>query len=197
MFLKRLRDIDVRHALRAVLRRRFSADSVILEEMVVPGRDSRIDMAVVNGSLHGFEIKSEVDTLRRLTTQRDSYNCIFDRVTLVVASRHQEKALTVIPSWWGLGLAAAVRSRVGIKWIRPALRNPTPDPEMVVRLLRREEVEEAIREANICSATDRYYVYELNRMLVANMTTGELAKTVRLALKRRHKVSSRQTLGDG
>src|ERR1700733_13876750 len=105
MFLELLRDIDVRVPLRTMIRETFPEDSVFLEEMVVPGMDTRIDLAVVNGSLHGFEIKSDVDTLRRLPSQRDSYNSLFDQITLVIAARHFKKALTMIPEWWGVAIA--------------------------------------------------------------------------------------------
>jgi hypothetical protein len=63
-------------------------DTVIFEELGVQHGLSRIDLAVVNGELHGFEFKSDKDTLARLPEQAESYGRVFDRVTLVVGESH-------------------------------------------------------------------------------------------------------------
>jgi hypothetical protein len=183
-----LRDIDVRIPLRTMVRREFPDDSIFLEEMVVPERDTRIDLAVVNGSLHGFEIKSDVDTLRRLPSQRDSFNALFDQITLVVGLRHVKTALALIPEWWGVAIATRNKRGVDIEWSRLPSENPNPDPATVVKLLWRGEVERIVREAGLCSATSRYYVYELNSILTANLTTDVLRSVVRSVLKQRHGV---------
>lgn len=185
-----LRDIDVRVPLRRMVRKEFPDDSVFLEEMVTPSRKTRIDLAVVNGSLHGFEIKSDVDTLRRLPLQRDSYNALFDQITLVVASRHVKQALTVIPEWWGVAVATRIHRQVAIQWLRTPDDNPNPDPTVIVKLLFREEVEKAVRDEGLCHTTGRYYVYELNTMLTENVTIESLRQVVRSALKTRHGVDS-------
>src|SRR5258706_11027427 len=58
---------------------------------------ARIDIAVVNGILHGFEIKSDRDTLSRLDVQMPAYNSVFDKVTLVVGRTHLVQAFQTIP----------------------------------------------------------------------------------------------------
>ncbi|WP_168198409.1 sce7726 family protein [Crassaminicella thermophila] len=49
----------------------------LIHEMDVCFGTSRIDIAVINGKIHGYEIKSEQDTLDRLPAQIESYNKIF------------------------------------------------------------------------------------------------------------------------
>jgi hypothetical protein len=192
MILEPLRDIDVRVPLRTMIRREFDDDSVFLEEMVVPMRDTRIDLAVVNGSFHGFEIKSDVDTLRRLPLQRDSYNALFDQITLVVVSRHVKKALTIIPEWWGVAIANRLDRHVDIEWSRLPSENPSTNPDTVVRLLWRDEVERIILDVGLCSTTSKYYVYELTSLLTANVSADFLRSAVRSALKRRYGVGGRR-----
>ena len=46
---------------------------MILDELGICRGRVRIDLTVVNGLLHGYEIKSERDTLARLETQADLY----------------------------------------------------------------------------------------------------------------------------
>ena len=52
-----MRDIDVRTVLAAEVARRYKgdADTLIIHELGVCSGDARIDLAVVNGKLHGYE----------------------------------------------------------------------------------------------------------------------------------------------
>jgi hypothetical protein len=95
------RDADVRPALRATLLSRHAGetDTVLIEELGICRGQVRVDLAVVNGELHGYEIKSDRDSLRRLAVQLDFYGKVCDRATLVVAQRHLHHALDVLPAW--------------------------------------------------------------------------------------------------
>ena len=64
----------------------------------------RIDIAVVKGALHGFEIKSDFDNLKRLARQVDLYSQVLDRATLVVGERFAPRA----PSAMVFGAFASV-----------------------------------------------------------------------------------------
>ncbi|WP_283807951.1 DUF2130 domain-containing protein [Bradyrhizobium macuxiense] len=59
------RDRDVRQALhRKVLKERHGdADTLVLDELGLRHGTCRVDIAVVNGYLHDYEIKSDADTL--------------------------------------------------------------------------------------------------------------------------------------
>src|SRR5439155_10222560 len=89
-----LRDRDVRQALhRKVLRDHHGdANTLVLDELGLRHGACRVDIAVVNGYLHGYEIKSDSDTLDRLPAQVAVYNLVLDRATLVVGERHLQKA---------------------------------------------------------------------------------------------------------
>lgn len=98
-----LRDIDIRIALKDELALRFTGtNSIIVDELRISWGDTRVDIAVVNCSLHGFEIKSDRDTLERLPRQVELYNKIFDSVTLVCSERWVPKSKDKIPEWWGI-----------------------------------------------------------------------------------------------
>jgi len=58
-----MREIDIRRALLADVRQRHrdEPDTLIREELGVCQGIARVDLAVVNGSVHGYEIKSEQD----------------------------------------------------------------------------------------------------------------------------------------
>jgi hypothetical protein len=57
---------------------------------------------VLNGSISGFEIKSERDSLARLRSQIPNYARCFDSLTLVAPARHLNHAREMLPNWWGL-----------------------------------------------------------------------------------------------
>lgn len=94
-----MRDRDVRQALhRKVLKEHHGdADTLVLDELGLRHGTCRVDIAVVNGYLHGYEIKSDSDTLERLPAQIATYGLVLDRATLVVGERHLEKAKPLIP----------------------------------------------------------------------------------------------------
>src|SRR3954453_16495336 len=99
-----MRDREVREALHSkVLREHHGqANTLVVDELGLRHGMVRVDIAVVNGFLHGYEIKSDADTLSRLPTQVDVYSKVLDRATLVVGERHVEKAKLCVPEWWGI-----------------------------------------------------------------------------------------------
>jgi hypothetical protein len=66
------------------------SNAVLINEMVVGNWSRRADLAVANGKLHAFEIKSDLDTLRRLKGQVETYLDRFDKVTVVITSRFSQ-----------------------------------------------------------------------------------------------------------
>lgn len=111
------------------------AETVIFEELGVLHGFSRVDLAVVNGELHGFELKSNKDTLARLPDQVESYGRVFDRVTLVVGERHLRCAVEAVPDWWGIRVARTESGKFRFSDLKHAMRNPSPDPASIVTLL--------------------------------------------------------------
>jgi hypothetical protein len=69
---------------RLVVKYQNEADTVLIDELGLCQGSARVDLAVVNGQFHGYEIKSERDSLRRLGAQADLYSRVFDRVTLIL-----------------------------------------------------------------------------------------------------------------
>lgn len=95
------RDIDIRNVLHRELDQDFAHDlnTLILDELGLCQGEARVDVAVINGSIHGYKIKSERDTLERLPNQVDIYNKVLDTVTVITASRHIDGVLDVTPQW--------------------------------------------------------------------------------------------------
>ncbi|MFX4263573.1 sce7726 family protein [Pelotomaculum propionicicum] len=96
-------DCDIRTALKDKLQKEYAGThTIIVDELPICWGDTRIDIAIVNCSLIGYEIKSDRDTLDRLPRQAELYNKIFDSITLVCSQRLIAKAKDKIPEWWGI-----------------------------------------------------------------------------------------------
>lgn len=80
-----LKDNDIRVTLIDELNRiNAQHDYRIIEELAVCDGEARVDVAVANGRLCGYEIKSDADTLERLALQQKCYDKTFDTVSIVV-----------------------------------------------------------------------------------------------------------------
>jgi hypothetical protein len=144
-----VRDRDVRQALhKKVLREHHGdADTLVLDELGLRHGACRVDIAVVNGYLHGYEIKSDSDTLERLPAQVPVYSEVLDRATLVVGERHVGKARAIIPEWWGIKIAkSGPRGGVSFSTERQFKPNPSINPVALAELLWRPEAIEILRQ---------------------------------------------------
>lgn len=105
-----LHDVDIRANLISYLLKSYAGDcsTRILEEFGICEGNVRIDLAVVNGTLNGFEIKSDSDTLERLPLQQEIYSKVFDTVVIVAGKTHCEKIETIVPGWWGIWAAEKI-----------------------------------------------------------------------------------------
>lgn len=183
-----LRDRDVREALRVRVARQFEhdPDTLLVEELGLRHGASRVDLAVVNGQLHGFEIKSEADTLERLGQQVAYYSAVLDRATLVVSDRHLNKAGLLIPDWWGILTVGKTKdSRPKLQSARSARRNPAIDFRALVELLWRPEVIAVLSELGASTRELRQPRAHLYDALVASLSGRRLRDLVRQQLKAR------------
>ncbi len=108
-------------------------------EFWVPRSNERADVAVIGASMDGFEIKTGRDTLKRLPRQAAAYARVFDRCYVVLAERHVEDALDILPAWWGITVIRG-DSMPSFERIREAGINHSVDAETLIRLLWRDEV---------------------------------------------------------
>lgn len=130
-------DAHIRVALRKKLTSTGCGHSgtVVLDELGICRGEVRIDVAVVNGAIHGYEIKSDRDSLRRLASQVEVYSKVLDQATLVAGERHFEVAAALLPEWWGLLLVKSSNNGPHLKRVRRARKNPSRDARALVELL--------------------------------------------------------------
>ncbi len=130
-------DADIRAALRKKLTSTYGGhpETVVLDELGVCRGEVRVDVAVVNGKIHGYEIKSDRDSLRRLTGQVELYGKVLDQATLVAGERHLNAAAAMLPEWWGLLLVKSTNNGPRFETVRHARVNPARDARALVEFL--------------------------------------------------------------
>jgi hypothetical protein len=184
-----LRDIDIRRTLHRTHLSVFQNDpnTIIIDELGLSQGDARIDIAVINGNLHGIEIKSERDTLERLPSQEKIYSKILDTVTLVTGENHIQKATEMVPNWWGIILAKQSHKNIELKEVRPARTNQNIEPYSVAQLLWRDESLAILTSFNLANGIrgkPRSYLWEV---LADNLPLDSLCSIVRETLKKRQR----------
>jgi len=183
-----MNDLEIRQNFhRKRLRRQHAQkDTLVIDELGLNHGKCRADIAVVNGHLIGYEIKSNKDSLRRLKDQVESYNAVFDKISVVVGDRYIKSIQSHIPTWWGVILSVrGPRGAVNFDTIRKAQTNKDVDQISIARLLWRNEVEEILRQKNLSSKILRQPREVLYEHLVNTLNICELRKFVRKYFKKR------------
>ena len=162
------------------------SDTLILDELGLAHSKSRIDVAMINGVLHGFEIKSEKDSLDRLPGQLEIYRQTLQKLTLVVASKHVKHVFEIVPDWCGV-LEVTVGPRGGLHFekARKAVRNPELDRFMFAHLLWRNEVADILSERGVKGAELRAPRKILYQKLVELVSEKELTELIKSAMFQR------------
>jgi len=182
-----LGEATLRRATIERLNRRWStaAETLIVEELGTHFGASRVDIAVVNGALWGYEIKSAADRLTRLPTQVVAFSEVFDYVTVVAAKKHLARCLEIVPTWWGVIGAVEISSSVVLKEHRKPTRNTSVNPAAVASLLWKDELIAALTtrrpDGRVRSASRPMLIEKL----AAESTIADLGETVRNAIRAR------------
>lgn len=181
-----LKDSDIRTTLHTTeIQRLLQEDpySRIIDELGIFEGAFRMDVAVVNGSLHGYEIKSSVDNLVRLPGQQASYNKVFDRVTLVADACHIEKAMSMVPPFWGLIVAEKMDGKAVLNEIWPARQNFGVDAFSLCQLLWREEALSILKKKKIANGMWNKPRKAMWQRLAKEIALDELRACVRDTLR--------------
>ncbi|MFC8597182.1 sce7726 family protein [Isoptericola sp. NPDC057191] len=181
-----MRDLDVRTALRARLDEEHGgdADTLIVDELGLCGQ-VRVDVAVVNGALSGFELKSARDNLRRLPNQVAVYSRVLDHATLVVAENHRKSAVAMLPDWWGIYVARETDMTTSVELERMGTRNDDVDPMALAQLLWRDEALEELSQRGADRGVRTKPRWQVWQRLADVVQVDELRDVVRGRLKAR------------
>ena len=163
-----------------------AANTLVVNELGLNHGMCRADIAVINGHLSGYEIKSDKDTLTRLPEQVRAYSDVFDRATVVVGAKYASQVLPMVPEWWGVIVTQrGPRDGICFESVRQARINRDVHLFSVAQLLWKSEAIGLLAELGVPPKALRQNRSELYGMLVEVMTPASLRRKVRDCLRAR------------
>ena len=165
---------------------RDAPDTIVVDELGLSHARARVDIAVINGCVHGFEIKSALDTLERLPSQLDLFTQCLGKLTLVCARRHIDQVEKIAPRWCGL-VEATKGSRGAIAFATHRRGSVNPDLDAVQRahLLWRSEATALLARYGASPKDLRRSRKQIYVDLAAHMTARELTSAIRESMLKR------------
>ena len=161
-----MNDYEIREAICSYMESIHSDKFRIIDEMVIG--EARADIVIVTDRLTGYEIKSDVDTYKRLPGQIKEYDKYFQQNYLVAGEHHKKTASEHIPPYWGIMCISKSENGVQIEIDREAGQNPKYSPKKQLGLLWRNELSNILKANNLlkCSGKNKAYIqkYLLERV---------------------------------
>ncbi len=177
-----------------VLKKRLGEDCVVVNEFKAAGAIA--DLAVFGDVSEAFEIKTTLDSPRRLAGQIASYARVFEKVTLIVPVDEAAKYEAVVPATVGLiGMFNDARGIVHVE-LRPAARLEATDPAELMKVLHAAEYRRAVQThfGRLPAASD-FTMYDACARQLAQLPQDALQRLFVEAVKsRRQRVQAMVTL---
>ncbi len=183
-----LNDQAIREAMLAKPLRSHVQDdrTLVIHELGLVHARRRVDLAVINGVVHGYEIKSAVDGLERLPDQLETYSQALQKLTLVVADRHVDPVLDKAPGWCGVWrVYRGPRGGMWFQVLRRTLRNPAVDRFMLAHLLWRDEAQAILKEQGVDKVTLRAPRATLYEALAETVSEAQLTAFIKQVMMQR------------
>jgi hypothetical protein len=178
-------DAEIRVALHRKALRAFHRcnDTLVIDELGLAHAKVRIDVAVINGCVHGFEIKSAADTLTRLPQQLELYGQCLEKLTIVCAEKHIEGVRELSPRWCGIiKVTKGPRGGISFATLREPKRNPDIQPYRLAHLLWRSEAVAILTQANAPPQVLRAPRKTLYRSLAAKFSVEEITAFIKRSM---------------
>jgi hypothetical protein len=142
-------------------------DAVLINELPVDDFSRRVDLAIANGKLLAFEIKSDFDNLSRLEGQISTYLQHFDKVTLVCSTKFTDKAMELLPKNVEIIEFASQQNRVKFSIRNRGKLSKVSNNENFLSFVDKRQLVKKLREHKIaCSeANSRTELYRISELL--------------------------------
>jgi len=172
-------------------RGRLRGNTAIISELAVGKWTRRADLALCNGRLAAFEIKTREDRLTRLDDQLASYSESCDEVSVVAASRHMNAVMSRVRDHIGIYEYHAIGGRPKVIEHRAPSRSPYQTKSALTDLLPAVELR---RLMSACGMGASGMTRENLIRALEEVGPAVLSEWVRQFLKNRYWASSQRFL---
>lgn len=162
---------------------RFRGDTAIISELTIGKWSNRADLALCNGRLAAFEIKTREDSLARLDAQLAAYSTCFDEVSVVAASRHMNAVISRAPEHVGVYELQRTSEGPKVTLFRRPLRSPEVCGPKLAELLPVQALAKLLRETGVQPRSSR----RADLMeAVEGVSTLKIGEAVRAFMRQRY-----------
>ncbi|WP_080428047.1 sce7726 family protein [Burkholderia ubonensis] len=163
-------------------------DAALINEMVVANWSRRADLAVANGHLQAFEIKSDFDSLKRLDGQLSTYISRFEKVTVVCASRFTEEVLRRAHPRVEVLEVIESNEAISFRLVRRGKLHRLQDRQILLGFLLKTEIQNLLKQNSIGFEVDcaRHVLEDL----ATAISPSKIRTFLLTALKQRYSATS-------
>ncbi|MBL4984804.1 MULTISPECIES: MmcB family DNA repair protein [Bacillus] len=137
--MKKLDDKEIRSSL--ISRLSKYKNCRVFEEMTLPSGKARADIVAINGHVVAYEIKSDFDSIKRLSNQIPEYDKNFEMIYIVVGLKFSRSIHEILPEHWGIIVAEKTRiNTVRLSFLRKAKLNPNLSMQYFLSLLTSKDI---------------------------------------------------------
>lgn len=144
-----MNDAEIRLALINWLNRKKISPQKILNEMTISDGLARPDLIVIYSYSHCYEIKGDNDQIQRIIKQCAHYQSSFKKNTLVTTQKHLNKALELLPGFWGIIVAINENKTIKFNYIRKSSHNPLYRKDIASKILWKNEMQQLLENKDI------------------------------------------------
>ncbi len=193
-----LKELDIKQALKTDKSKTQSPlykihkkdnSTIVVDEMCINNSSVRADVVAINGELHCFEIKSDVDTFKRLENQMNNYLEIFDKIYFITTEKHITKITDTLPECVGVYVIHKKNRNISFEEFKKPLLNSARNIFKVLNLLWNVELKHLVKSLQIKGFT-KMQNQELYEKILDLMNEKELHFYIRSILKMRSQIAS-------
>ena len=171
-----LLDKDIREIFTIHHAKRYPKTKLLSEVSVNNGMAIADLVSIGIKSSHCYEIKSDKDKITRILEQSKSFDIVFNKISLITTHAQYEKALNIIPQYWGI-IIVSNTPESKIRYLRKALLSPLFSEQKALLALWRDELLNIALMKNINKKSlNRASRNELIELISSNLNTTEICK---------------------
>lgn len=181
-----MNDAIIRNSLIEFLKQnKKDPESIVVSEMGLDGGRAIMDVALINGKMCGYEIKSDIDSLYRLDSQIDVYEKYFQELNVVTTKKHLKNVRTKLPQW--VGLILVIKDEQGVislKVTRKPKLNTRVKKSELTKLMWKNEAQSFLRAQGVkgFSTAPRKVLWE---QIAETTTQDELVRQIKFFMTSR------------
>jgi len=171
-----LLDKDIREIFTTHHSKRYPKSNLLNEVRINNGLAIADLVSIGIKTTHCYEIKSDRDKISRIFEQSKSFDIAFNKISLITTLTHYEKALDIIPPYWGI-IIVSDTPRKKVYYCRKALHSPYFSKQKALNTLWRDELFKIILIKNIKEkSANRSSRSKMIDILCNNLSTTETCR---------------------